>query len=492
MGMYSFSMCVAVLLSVITVFMFSERVACAEERGRFYALCVGLKYPGTRNSLRFTTDDVRKVTEAFRVSSGYDADQCRVEILVDDDPKRGKPTLRDIRRILADLANDADENDRLVFYFSGHGILDKSGRSILVCGDGSDLNEEDSHLPLAEVKDVLARSRARDKLTIIDACHSGGKSADDGGLTPDSIAAAMSGGVGVKGAGDPVAWLVSCGQNEKSWEDEDAGHGLFTRYFLEAVGESAEFVDSDYDGKLSVREIHDYISKSIGAYILRKNRSRDAKWRGVRQTPLLGFGDVRDPDLRALRRLNLFYYEYGSSPSDTPTSQPSLGTAAIMPMGAGDSAEALFNQGLSLYEGTGGSPRYEEALKLFRQAAEQDYAAAQNQLGYCYSQGQGVAHNYSEAMKWHRKAAEQGNADAQYRLGLLYQMVVQDNQEAEHWYRKAAEQGHMTAQKNMGTLYYYGYYDGKGVTKDIQEATKWFRKAAEQGSEEAKRLLGNF
>ncbi len=61
-----------------------------------------------------------------------------------------------------------------------------------------------------------------------------------------------------------------------------------------------------------------------------------------------------------------------------------------------------------------------EAVILYRKAAEQNDADAQNKLGHCYYNGQGVAKDCVEAVKWFRKAAEQNDADAQNKLGHCY------------------------------------------------------------------------
>ena len=133
---------------------------------------------------------------------------------------------------------------------------------------------------------------------------------------------------------------------------------------------------------------------------------------------------------------------------------------------------------------------YEQAVKYFRLAAEQEYVFAQYMLGLCYYYGRGVARDYSEAVKWYRKAAEQGDADAQTNLGNRYyngQGVAQDYNEALKWYRKSAEQGNAIAQYMLGLC----YHNGKGVTQDYVEAVKWYRKAAEQGDADAQNNLGN-
>ncbi len=126
-----------------------------------------------------------------------------------------------------------------------------------------------------------------------------------------------------------------------------------------------------------------------------------------------------------------------------------------------------------------------EAVKWFRKAAEQNDAAAQFYLGFCYDKGQGVAQDYVEAVKWFRKAAEQNIAEAQFNLGLRYdngQGVAKDYVEGYKWYRKAAERNDALAQYNLGVC----YANGQGVAKDYVEGYKWWLLAAGQGEERAK------
>ena len=117
-------------------------------------------------------------------------------------------------------------------------------------------------------------------------------------------------------------------------------------------------------------------------------------------------------------------------------------------------------------------------------------AEGQYKLGLAYETGgNGIKKDYNEAVKWFRKAAEQEYAEAQFRLGLAYEDgrkgVAKDYAEAVKWFCKAAEQEYAEAQYNLGLA----YEDGKGVAKDYTEAVKWFRKAAEQGHAGAKAVL---
>ena len=54
---------------------------------------------------------------------------------------------------------------------------------------------------------------------------------------------------------------------------------------------------------------------------------------------------------------------------------------------------------------------YAEAVKWYREAAEQNHAKGQYSLGLCYAYGIGVAKDYVEAYKWILLAAAQGNEE---------------------------------------------------------------------------------
>jgi TPR repeat protein len=62
---------------------------------------------------------------------------------------------------------------------------------------------------------------------------------------------------------------------------------------------------------------------------------------------------------------------------------------------------------------------YAEAVQLYRLAAAQGHALAQNNLGYMFSKGQGVAQDRAEAIRWYRLAAAQGHAQAKTNLKEL-------------------------------------------------------------------------
>ncbi|MDW7771480.1 MAG: tetratricopeptide repeat protein [Desulfobulbaceae bacterium] len=89
------------------------------------------------------------------------------------------------------------------------------------------------------------------------------------------------------------------------------------------------------------------------------------------------------------------------------------------------------------------------------QKAQHGDAGAQFTLGARYKNGDGVEQNYQEALKWYRKAAEQEYADAQVILGALHyagQGVEQNKIMAFEWWLKAARQGNEAAKKSLDML----------------------------------------
>jgi TPR repeat protein len=152
-------------------------------------------------------------------------------------------------------------------------------------------------------------------------------------------------------------------------------------------------------------------------------------------------------------------------------------------------AAAENNLGNMYNEGHGVPKDDAQGVSWIRKAAERGFAVAQNNLGYSYLEGGGVAKDAVQAATWYRKAAEQGFAMAQNSLGYLYQRgigVAKDAVQAATWYRKAAEQGYAASQNSLGYL----YQQGVGVAKDYVQAASWYRKAAEQGHVQAQLNLG--
>lgn len=140
-------------------------------------------------------------------------------------------------------------------------------------------------------------------------------------------------------------------------------------------------------------------------------------------------------------------------------------------------SEELFYAGLKFATGFGASRNDEEAVRLFKLAADKGLASAQHYLGYMYSEGRGVTRNDAEALRLFRLAANQNNIEAQLSLAFAYlegRGVPQDDREAVRYYRLAAEQGSVGARGTLGAM----LAAGRGTPVDYREAVKWLTLAA--------------
>jgi len=142
-----------------------------------------------------------------------------------------------------------------------------------------------------------------------------------------------------------------------------------------------------------------------------------------------------------------------------------------------------------LYEKGRGVPQdYTEAVKWYRLAAAQDFPKAFGNLAAAYGNGTGVAKDAGEALKWARLGAEEGDVRSQNGLGFMYdngQGVPQNYAEAARWFRLAAGQGFADAQYNLGIM----YHNGEGVPQNYVQAYKWYSLSAAQGQADARRNL---
>jgi TPR repeat protein len=130
--------------------------------------------------------------------------------------------------------------------------------------------------------------------------------------------------------------------------------------------------------------------------------------------------------------------------------------------------------------------RYADAAQQYSLAKQGGYALAAVDLGDLYRDGQGVSQDFEQAEKLYREAAKERVPIAFLYLGLLYGRLHKDKRAEFAWYLLAAQGGVVGGQYNVAAMYEHG----EGVTQDYAEAVAWYRKAAQQGSDSAMHRLG--
>lgn len=129
------------------------------------------------------------------------------------------------------LAPLEDENDIVIFYFSGHGGWE------FICPYDSLLHSFDNDIFASDLNSWLYGLDSEKIIVTIDACESGSFLGE------------------VSGNGRVI--LTACSPDESAYDDNIIGHGVFSYYILEAF---REFEDADTNGnyELSIEEIFNY------------------------------------------------------------------------------------------------------------------------------------------------------------------------------------------------------------------------------------------
>lgn len=166
-----------------------------------------------------------------------------------------------------------------------------------------------------------------------------------------------------------------------------------------------------------------------------------------------------------------------------PVAQPCVPERAIplFQHGAKESdAESMYQLGELYRAGRGVPLDSQQAVRLFKMAADLGEPRGQHSLGMMYmTGGESVQQEPEKGLIWVRSAASQGLAEAQNALGVIYvegKVIPPNTKEAVTWYQRAAEQGHPVAQANLASMYRYG----KGVKRDLITAYKWYSIASQQ------------
>lgn len=247
----------------------------ASKTVKIWAVVVGVGRYTAMPSLKFTDDDAYRFYSFLRSVEGGAVPENQITILVDEDATR-----ENILKKMRENFLKADANDVVLLYFSGHGL---DGCFLPVDYDG--YNNKLRH---EEIKQVFNQSKAKHKLCIADACHSGSLNYGNGsfaakGPTPATLDRYYK---AFEEADGGVALLMSSKATELSLEDHGLRQGVFTYYVLQGLKGRA---DTNNDYLITIKELYGYVYAKVREYTANV------------QTPVLT-GDYDDTMPVALRK----------------------------------------------------------------------------------------------------------------------------------------------------------------------------------------------
>ncbi|WP_182872951.1 DNA translocase FtsK 4TM domain-containing protein [Microbispora sp. H10670] len=145
-------------------------------------------------------------------------------------------------------------DDLLLFYFTGHGLLDPEGRLFFAMTNTRFGLLGSTAVSAQFVKDVLNPSRSRTKVVILDCCGSGAFPRDMIAKQARTLQAAQQ----LQGHGRVI--LTASDALQYAFEDGgvvgDATTSVFTRFLVEGLETGA--ADLNFDGEVDLDELYDY------------------------------------------------------------------------------------------------------------------------------------------------------------------------------------------------------------------------------------------
>lgn len=127
----------------------AQQLALETADGKLHVLCVGISDYTTGSGfakLPVCTNDAVKVAHCFQDVRELNADKAKIRTLTS---KNGSPSKGAIIQAMHELACGANESDRILFFFSGHGQrLDDDDEFYLVPEDAFRADDRDTLLSL--------------------------------------------------------------------------------------------------------------------------------------------------------------------------------------------------------------------------------------------------------------------------------------------------------------------------------------------------------
>lgn len=204
---------------------------------KLYLVSVGINtYPQLNKELHLTAavSDAKTINEIYKRNT----DNRCVALLLDE-----KATSKNIITAIKKVFKEADEDDAVVFYFSGHGSPYRNG-----------LQTYDGSLTYAKIREAMADSKCPNKTMFIDACYAGNlrsNNSNNANINEDAQEA-------------HVMLFLSSRGNETSLQITNDKNSLFTKYLQEGLRGKADY---NKDRIITAKEIFEYVHPHVVNFV---------------------------------------------------------------------------------------------------------------------------------------------------------------------------------------------------------------------------------
>lgn len=232
----------------------------SEEKPTLYLITIGInKYKNPKYNLNYAEADANGVESSIKKSSSG-----IFKAIVPYNIRNEKAIKSNILAALDDVKKKSLEQDMLVVYYAGHGVM--AGESAadkefyIVPTDVTQLYGKEEMLKAkaiaaSSLKEYAESINAQKQVFILDACQSSGalETVTERGAAEEKAIAQLARSTG-------TFWITSTGSDQFASEFEKLGHGIFTYALIEGINGKA---DTNNDKKLTVRELSTYIENKV-------------------------------------------------------------------------------------------------------------------------------------------------------------------------------------------------------------------------------------
>jgi len=208
------------------------------------ALIVGIDHYDHIGGLHGAVNDARSVHDVLERNADSSVNFSTPRLLAAADPGTAI-TRGELKAAVLELF--ADDSDIALLYFSGHGYIEDTGGGFLCA---SDCRSGDDGLPLSDVMTAAHNSKAKNKVIILDSCHSG----VSGSTSRQRDVAEISDGMTILTASTADQYAMETG-----------GAGVFTTLLVDALeGAAANLL-----GAVTPGSVYAHIDQSLGPWAQR-------------------------------------------------------------------------------------------------------------------------------------------------------------------------------------------------------------------------------
>ncbi len=137
------------------------------------------------------------------------------------------PSFQEARRQIESFLTDARQGDTLLFFFSGHGVVDQNGEFYFALKETNARRPRADSIEAAYLKSLVPHSWATRIVKILDCCFAEAY-ANEGAKGAGSLTQAH-----FDPGGEGVYALFGASEKERAWEKD--GESLFAKYIIEAL-----------------------------------------------------------------------------------------------------------------------------------------------------------------------------------------------------------------------------------------------------------------